>query len=412
MRRTQNVSKRIAVAILAASMAITPVAASVTCPMVVFAGVVNDNPENGVVNVSADGIMNQNNGTVTNNLGTVVENNDTVTNNLGTVKINNEIVTNNLGTIEENNCIITNNFGTVIENNVSITNNYAGTVNDGDGNGTVANQFYTVSVSFSNTSSSYGEGFTDSPIDNDTNHYIKVTSNGGHIDSRGTITIAPSEGYHLDSENSDNNPGYRYTLEKSGNNYVLTIINPEGSVSIVDPQTIGLVVQGIQQANPEPDSANPEPYRQYVPEPKFPSAEALDCISQTAVNINSTASSAEIAPAPASTSVGLTHSEIRDIIDIYRNTNENVVDIDLGNEPSLTINHLIALLENTEQRDLFAKRCHFTHKGRRYVLFVPANLDDKIPELFNELYHEPNHQAGPMRLAQLFLKFGFELSEE
>ena len=89
-----------------------------------------------------------------------------------------------------------------------------------------------------------------------------------------------------------------------------------------------------------------------------------------------------------------------------------VVDIDLGNEPSLTTGHLIALLESTKQRNLFDKRCHFTHKGKKYMLFVPAKLNNIIPELDHKLYDEPYQQAGPMRLAELFVDFGFELLEE
>ena len=421
MRRTQNVPKRIAVAILAASMAMTPVAASVTCPMVAFAEVVADNPEGETKNVNADETMNQNNGTVVENNGAIIENNATVTNNFGTV--------------QENNGTVTNNFGTVEENNYIVTNNYAETENVGNGNGTVMNQFYAVSVSFSNTSSSYGDGFTDSPNSNDTNHYIKVTSNGEHIESSGVVTIAPSEGYQLGGENSaNNNLGYSYTLERSGNNYVLTIINPEGSVSIVDPQTIGLVVSAIQNVNPDPaplkpsgdngsggEPENPNPLTMYNRILDMIKALFPDNIPRAAVDINSSASSAEIAPAstpaptPAPTPVGVSPYDISDRIDYAlwkANKNATVLDIDLGNEPSLTSDHLTALLESTRNRNLFAKRCHFTHNGKKYVLFVPAKLDDKIRELAGKFITEPHRQAGPMRLAELFADYGFKLIEE
>ena len=92
------------------------------------------------------------------------------------------------------------------------------------------------------------------------------------------------------------------------------------------------------------------------------------------------------------------------------NATETVLDIDLGNDPSLTADSLIALCEKNN----VVKRCHFTHNGMKFVLFIP--VADPTSATYQQckalLDAEPGKQVGPIRLSQLFAPVGFSLSGE
>ena len=88
------------------------------------------------------------------------------------------------------------------------------------------------------------------------------------------------------------------------------------------------------------------------------------------------------------------------------NPSAAVLDIDLGNEPSLTVDSLIALCEKNNM----AKRCHFTHNGMKFVLFIP--VVDPTSAAYQQckalLDAEEGKQAGPIRLSLLFKPVGFD----
>ncbi len=86
-----------------------------------------------------------------------------------------------------------------------------------------------------------------------------------------------------------------------------------------------------------------------------------------------------------------------------------VIDLYLGNDPSLTADAVVALCSGS-----VAKRCHFTHNGQKFVLFVP--VIDTTSVTFQQclalLDAEPGKQAGPIRLSQILAPVGTGLSQE
>ena len=86
-----------------------------------------------------------------------------------------------------------------------------------------------------------------------------------------------------------------------------------------------------------------------------------------------------------------------------------VIDLYLGNDPSLTADAVAALCTGS-----VAKRCHFTHNGQKSVLFVPVIDTTSIAyqQSLTLLDAEPGKQAGPIRLSQIFAPIGVTLSQE
>ncbi|MCR5734023.1 MAG: hypothetical protein K6G22_05370 [Lachnospiraceae bacterium] len=115
-------------------------------------------------------------------------------------------------------------------------------------------------------------------------------------------------------------------------------------------------------------------------------------------------------PAPATGNV-LTAAQINAMIEsaLAANPGATVLDIDLGNDPSLNVEAIIALCEKIN----IAKRCHFTHNGIKSILFIPV-IDPTSAEYKQckaLLDAEPGKQAGPIRLSQIFAPVRFSLPE-
>ncbi len=86
-----------------------------------------------------------------------------------------------------------------------------------------------------------------------------------------------------------------------------------------------------------------------------------------------------------------------------------VIDLYLGNDPSLTADAVVALCGGD-----VAKRCHFTHNGQKFILFVPVmdTTSAAYLQCLALMDAEPGKQAGPIRLSQIFAPAGFALSQE
>lgn len=86
-----------------------------------------------------------------------------------------------------------------------------------------------------------------------------------------------------------------------------------------------------------------------------------------------------------------------------------VIDLYLGNDPSLTADAVVALCGGN-----VAKRCHFTHNGQKFILFVPVmdTTSTAYQQCLVLLDAEPGKQAGPIRLSQIFAGVGVSLSQE
>ncbi len=129
MRRTKNISKRVAVVILAAALMMTSTSATVLLnPTVVYAAQVDDNIDNsGNVNVSEGDRMTNNNGKIDENKGTIDNNNTN-----GSVNENYGQITQNYGSVNDNKAkqsedvsagYVRDNYGTITTNNGTVCNN-------------------------------------------------------------------------------------------------------------------------------------------------------------------------------------------------------------------------------------------------------------------------------------------------
>ena len=129
MRRTKNISKRIAAAILAAALMMTSTSATVLFnPMVVYAETLPDNNDiSGTVDVSEGDRMTNNNGRINENRG-IIDNNNTN----GSVNENYSQITQNYGSVNDNKAkqsedvsagYVRENYGTITTNNGEVGSN-------------------------------------------------------------------------------------------------------------------------------------------------------------------------------------------------------------------------------------------------------------------------------------------------
>lgn len=148
--------------------------------------------------------------------------------------------------------MITNFFGgTINGNGFDVENNFS------DQNITATNQYRSVSFVADEVSTefsiNYGTGFTEKTLmepdgtDGDTRHYINVTNGNGS----GTITITAEDGYEVKQSGQASVTGFDYTLAKQGNDCVLNITGYNGNSIELSPGMFGLVVEEIQQTDPD-----------------------------------------------------------------------------------------------------------------------------------------------------------------
>ena len=321
-------------------------------------------------------------------------------------------VTYNYGLISDNFGTVSYNFGQIQYNCGTVINNYSetGILSNHDRHdleriGTVVNQYYNVFFSGlgNNVTTTYDNNFTQ--VDKNELGYrirsLQVTENGTPIENiSGTITIAPSENYTISGEDSTNpaNSKATYTCVRQENgSYVITITGLTGDVTISRAQ-LGLTINQIIEQNAEENEEN-------VPNVVIRIDPSIQITEDESSN------SRLIESAPAASNV-ITAAQISAMIEsaLAANPDTTVLDIDLGNDPSLTADSLIALCEKNN----VAKRCHFTHNGMKFVLFVP--VVDPTSATYQQckvlLDAEPDKQAGPIRLSQLFAPVGFSLSGE
>ena len=221
---------------------------------------------------------------------------------------------------------------------------------------------------------------TDGFEETNSKNYLKSTNTG-------TITITPSEGYEVRGNMGAGQAGtnFTYTLERNDNSVIVTLSSPEGAVTI-SPEALNLIIALIQQVNPDPQPQQPEQQQELQPEQQQ-QAEAQPQPVQIIVRVvNETSGNSE------SNSQQVT-----------------VMDIDLGDDPSLDADAIKELCAGG-----VAKRCHFTHDGKKYMLYVPV-VDLGSTTFANclaLLADEPGGSAGPIKVSQIFAPCGFSVSEE
>ena len=391
--------------------AVLTVAITVTLPLTSLADTLSE--DNGTIQPreqydgnSASNVINK--GTVGENLSpaSISANEGTVEKNYGTVRENYNRISENYNSVNKNldtgyvgnalGGVVTTNYGTVGGNNGTVENNYTyytgsmikGTVAAGV---SVTNQYYEVKVPdvengaaalsdfIHNTQAVPGSDLT----------FLKSTGTG-------TITFTANDDYEIVGDTVDNcqGTGFVYSVAQSNGVFTVTLSSVTDAITIT-PQALNLVIQAIQQQNPD------------VPDNVIIRVAPSVQISEDDTRSNRAAT--ETAPATGNV---ITAAQISEMIEsaLAANPTETVLDVDLGNDPSLTADSLIALCEKNN----VAKRCHFTHNGMKFVLFVP--VVDPTSATYQQckalLDAEPGKQAGPIRLSQLFAPVGFSLSGE
>ena len=361
-------------------------------------GSINENghtvgTNNGTIEYNDGGIITTNNGSVTRNYS-----DSSITYNYGTVGTN-LYTTNDYAAAQ-----IDNNFGTVSTNKGVVTNNYGGSVNnvydaDHDTTGIVKNQYYSISVTGpTDTTVTYGTDITD-PIASDaqgnTKRYIQVTNNQQAINNiSGQITISTDADHEITGENKqvDTQGTITYSLTRQDDGtYLITITSLSANVALTNAD-LGLTVQAIQQQIPNVDPENViirvDSSIQITEEDETGSNRA---VSDTAPVTGNVVTAAQISAMIESALAAAPEATI--------------LDIDFGNDPSLTVDSLIALCEKNN----VVKRCHFTHNGMKFVLFIP--VIDPTSAAYQQckalLDAEEGKQAGPIRLSHIFKPVGF-----
>ena len=435
-----NISKKVMIAILSASMTMTPAVGAMMVPMTVCAETIDDNPSGQTIDVNSGQVMNTNSGTVVNNYGEIAnnmytiyfncglvdENNGTVESNSqtgevttndgdvrtneGTVAINkiNSYVRNNSGEVNTNKGEVTNNYGTVTNSDSGfVVNNYGGTVTGG----VVQNQFYLVNfIAPENGTVHYEDDFTYS----NTNYYIQTF--GETIDNEaptqmGTITVTPSTNYEITGDEVQNQNGhdtvsdntFTYSVAKDGTAYVITIASPTGNISSIGMDTFNLLIRAIVPDDPDDDNGSENT--------NTPTVILNDDGTATVVVEDSNRNSSEQAIAPAYTAKQITETAVKIIqgklLNYHRgHSSSTVFEIDLGNDPNLNGDMVKAL--SFGGRHI---KCDFTHDGMNFTLLVPP-FDVNSAEFkacLDLLSAEPSGFAGPIRLAQIFAPCGFEI---
>ncbi|MCR4866565.1 MAG: hypothetical protein K5921_06550 [Lachnospiraceae bacterium] len=278
MRRKGSITKRCMVYIMSAMMMISPISASVAFPVWGYANEVDpdgdqnppaepqeasigeDTPIAPAESQSGEGTGENNdqvinNETVAVNNDTIDINNGTVETNNGTVETNNETVETNNGEVETNNGTVTDNHGTVVNGetgvvtnnyfdgtvtNETVTNNYGGTVTGA----MVANQFWRVTCDIP-ADTTYVNGF----VNNDTDNYIQVTSNGETQAVNASIKLTPNTNNVINAQNLNstldgeyNGTAFTYSMAKDGNDIIVTILSLEGNICLTD-SNLQLVIE-------------------------------------------------------------------------------------------------------------------------------------------------------------------------
>ncbi|MBR3644113.1 MAG: hypothetical protein IKN57_11450, partial [Parasporobacterium sp.] len=129
------------------------------------------------------------------------------------------------------------------------------------------------------------------------------------------------------------------------------------------------------------------------------------------IQIEDEPSGNRVAESSPATGNVITAAQISAMIEsaLAANPDATVLDIDLGNDPSLDADAVLALCDIK-----IAKRCHFTHNGIKFVLFVPVVDTDSasFKQCLALIDAEEGKQAGPIRLSYLFAPVKFSLSQE
>ena len=284
--------------------------------------------------------------------------------------------------------------------------NYGGTVQSGIN---ASNDYCAVSITGidPNAEASYGSSFENMSG----GRYIQTVRNGSAVNSaNGIITISPMSGYKITGAASANvtEATFRYTLEKSGDNYLLTVY-PNGNVQISFEQ-LQLAVSVIAQTIPEkpvtsPDdnnksSANINTGASKVEEPGTnPVSAGPTNLSST--NPDNTASTVVVIPVPDQGQV-ITYSsdilkndkraggtisrpyftdrEIKKMInDAFAaakkaangaDPKEIVLNLSTDRSFSAESANMLFKIQNS-----VAKRCFFSINGVKYELYIPTNVN-------------------------------------
>ncbi len=343
-------------------------------------GIVNNNYNGGIVN--GTGNINYN------RAGGIVNGTQRVGNNWGTVNGDGDITRNEVGGTANGANSITYNWGNVTNSSASVTNHYSGALADNvtvennysdNSSITATNTFFSVTITgFNNSEAAYTSGFSNA----NNKKFLQTTNNG-------TITITPNEGYEIngDTDTGTNFDGgnFTYSLETDGNNVIVTLSSPEGAVTI-SPVELNLLITAIQQGGGNV---------------------VVRTDSSVTVSEDETGSNRTVSDTAPATGNVVTAAQISAMIEsaLAANPDATVLDIDLGNDPSLDADAVLALCDIK-----IAKRCHFTHNGMKFVLFVPVVDTDSasFKQCLALIDAEEGKQAGPIRLSLLFKPVGFD----
>ena len=281
----------------------------------------------------------------------------------------------------------------------------------------IVNQFFSVRVTGDGIGSAaapaFGGDFREKHISdyNITKQFLQATENGDTdptpVVVNGTITLAPDATHRITSTGeAAPSTTCTYSLAQDGNNYVVTITAITGTTTLTLDQ-LHLVIEAIEQGG-----GGENVVVRVDPSVQISGNEPADnCTDAENAPAYGNGNSGQTESAPAAGNV-ITAAQISAMIEsaLAANPTETVLDADLGNDPSLTVDSLIALCEKNN----VAKRCHFTHNGMKFVLFVP--VVDPTSASYQQckalLDAEPGKQAGPIRLSLLFAPVGFSLSGE
>lgn len=320
------------------------------------------------------------------NLGYIDQVNEGVrifdTNN-GTVNTNEGSVSNNFGEVSNNYGTVYNSEGGVVEINHGGTVN-GGTINMNLGEGTLTGDVNVIKQMWKIVSDVWD----------------KLTSKEG----------AAGDTYkELDENDALKNfwlwEDGSITLSASDNTKIISDITTEGDAIVTDngngTWTISGIGENIAIDVAFDEKGNPVPIRIH---------EVIETAEDTGSGNNTTDT------APVTGNV-LTAVQIQSMIESAlaeslakaNGTAITVIDLYLGNDPSLTADAILALCSGT-----VAKRCHFTHNGQNFILFVPVmdTTSAAYQQCLALMDAEPGKQAGPIRLSQLFAPVGFALSQE
>lgn len=253
MRKTKNITKRVAIAILAATM-MTTVSVSVAQPATVWALDVEEGQtvqqtdtdisvNKGHIVTNSEGITVSNNGdnqhpdaTIDTNNGTVLNNYTQIDENKGSVNINHDSIDENYGAIEANASnaqvnvngrieaedkvgTIRTSYGKVIENH--------GIIRDNTAEPTIANYSQYTSVNW------------DKGVITNASDGVIVENSGATYNNQGTInkntgtviSVAGSDAIVIDNENYIDYVGNGGTVELNGANATIDVLNNNGTVT-------------------------------------------------------------------------------------------------------------------------------------------------------------------------------------